>query len=52
MKSVVLLENLKAFDDLAEIKTKDEQLFLDIVGDAAHALRGLRIATGDGEVYY
>ncbi len=52
VKSVVLLENLKAFDDLAEIKTKDEQLFLDIVGDAAHALRGLRIATGDGEVYY
>jgi hypothetical protein len=52
VKSVVLLHDLKAFDALPQIKMKDEQLFLDIVGDSAHALRGLRIATGESGVYY
>ena len=52
VKSVVLLHEIKAFDALEQIKLKDEQLYLDIVGDAAHALRGLKIATGDSAVYY
>lgn len=52
VKSVVLLDELKAFDSLEQTKKNDEQLFLDIVGDAAHALRGLKIATGDSGVYY
>ncbi len=35
-----------AFDKLDEIRAKDEQLYLDLVGDAAHALRGLELALG------
>lgn|GEM_PF-819026 len=34
------------FERLAEIRTRDEQLFLDIIGDAAHAVVALELATG------
>ena len=34
------------FERLPEIRTRDEQLFLDIIGDAAHAVVALELATG------
>ena len=35
---------------LGEIKTAQEQVFLDYVGDAAHAVHGLDLSTGDASV--
>jgi hypothetical protein len=51
-RSVALLERLSVFKNLHIIKTENEQLFLDVIGDSAHALRGLRIASGEAPVYY
>lgn len=39
-----------AFDHLQEIRAKDEQIYLDILGDSAHAVRGLELALGRGKV--
>lgn len=39
-----------AFDRLPEIRAKDEQLYLDIIGDSAHAVHGLELALGRGKV--
>jgi len=52
VKSVVLLKELNAFSQADTIRNKDEQLYLDIVGDSAHALRGLKIAVNEGSVFY
>jgi hypothetical protein len=52
VKSVVLLKELNAFSDAEKIRSQDEQLYLDIVGDSAHALRGLRIAVNESPVFY
>ena len=52
VKSVVLLQEIGAFSQINSIRAAQEQLYLDLVGDAAHTLRGLRIATGVGAVYY
>jgi len=46
------LDQQGAFDGAEEIRKTDEQLYLDIVGDSAHALRGLQLATGEGSVRY
>ena len=51
-RSVALLESLSVFKNLHIMKTENEQMFLDVIGDSAHALRGLRIARGDGQVSY
>ena len=37
---------------IEKLKSQDEQRYLDLVGDSAHALKGLRIATGESPVYY
>lgn len=37
-------------ESLADIRAADEQAYLDLLGDAAHALRGLRLSTGEGTV--
>ena len=50
VRSVALLDGHKAFEKLQTIKDKDLQLFRDIVGDACHALRGLKLATGQAQV--
>jgi hypothetical protein len=42
----------KMLGDLTAIRAKDEQEFLDIVGDSAHALKGLRLARGEASVKY
>ena len=52
VKSVVMLKETAAFTNMEQIRSQNEQMYLDIIGDAAHALRGLRIATGESPVYY
>lgn len=42
------LKALGAMDNLAQLRTKNEQLYLDIVGDSSHAIRGLELALGRG----
>jgi hypothetical protein len=37
-------------DALSSIRAADEQAYLDLLGDSAHALRGLRLSTGEGTV--
>ena len=51
-ESVGLLKSAGVFKRLNELQASNEQLYLDIVGDSAHALRGIRIATGGAPVYY
>ena len=52
IKSIVMLQEIGAFTQIDKIKNANEQLYLDIVGDSAHALRALKIATGQSPVYY
>ncbi|MFT5682010.1 MAG: hypothetical protein ACI8RZ_002928 [Myxococcota bacterium] len=46
------LEKSGVLNDLAAIRAEDEQLYLDIVGDSAHAIRGLELALGQRGVFY
>ncbi|MFT4978913.1 MAG: hypothetical protein ACI8S6_004823, partial [Myxococcota bacterium] len=34
------------------LKTTNEQLYLDVIGDSAHALHGLRLGLGEETVRY
>jgi hypothetical protein len=52
VETVATLKRLGALDNLAEIRLENEQLYLDIVGDSAHAIRGLELALGLGVVRY
>lgn len=50
---VVTVDNLKkqgALDNLPAVRKKDEQIYLDIIGDSGHAVRGLELAMGRGKV--
>lgn len=50
---VLTVDSLKkqgAFDTLDTLRAKDEQIYLDIIGDAGHAVRGLELALGRGKV--
>ncbi|MDP2307508.1 MAG: hypothetical protein Q8P18_15885 [Pseudomonadota bacterium] len=47
---VEALQKAGTFDNMAALRTKDEQLFLDVIGDACHAVRGLELALGRGTV--
>lgn len=49
-RTVDALERTGALGTLTALRAADEQLYLDIVGDAAHAVRGLDLATGTGVV--
>jgi hypothetical protein len=42
------LKALGAMDNLEELHQKNAQLYLDIVGDSSHAIRGLELALGQG----
>lgn len=44
------LQKQGTFDQLPELRAQDEQLYLDIVGDASHAVRGLELALGRGTI--
>ena len=51
-ETVSLLRKLGVLNQIDRLKSEDEQRYLDLVGDSAHALKGLRIATGESPVYY
>ena len=44
------LERAGLFPRLGELRAAQEQVFLDYVGDAAHAIHGLDLSTGDASV--
>lgn len=44
--TVMELEKIGTFDHLDALKQSDHQLFLDVLGDSAHAVRGLELALG------
>jgi hypothetical protein len=44
------LKKQGTFDQLEKIRAEDEQLYLDVVGDASHAMRGLELALGRGTI--
>ncbi|MCB9765691.1 MAG: hypothetical protein H6739_38310 [Alphaproteobacteria bacterium] len=44
--TVMVLKKLGALDNLEQIRGENEQLYLDLVGDSAHAIRGLELALG------
>ena len=46
------LKKLGAFDNLQVLREGNEQLYLDIVGDSAHAVRGLELALGRATIAY
>lgn len=50
--TVAALKKAKVFDHLPELRKADEQLYLDVVGDSAHAVRGLELAMGRGSIAY
>ena len=52
VETVANLKRLGALDNLNDIRVENEQLYLDIVGDSSHAIRGLDLALGLGEVRY
>ncbi|MEC9390128.1 MAG: hypothetical protein VX944_08635 [Myxococcota bacterium] len=51
-RSVRQLEALGVYKNLSVAKSENHQFFLDVIGDSAHALRGIHIATGVQAVYY
>ena len=50
--TVQALQSRGVYDNLDAIRAKNEQLYLDVIGDSAHALRGLRLATGAAGLRY
>jgi len=50
--TVEALESQGVLKDVGALRAKDEQLYLDVIGDSAHAVRGLELAMGKGEVRY
>ncbi len=54
VKTVGSMEQLGLLTDesLARLKAKNEQTYLDYIGDAAHAVRGIDLATGAGGIAY
>ena len=50
--AVRALSDAGTLDNMPKLHTQDEQLYLDIVGDSAHAIRGLELALGRGSILY
>lgn len=48
--TVEAIDKLGLWAKLDEVRAADEQVYLDYVGDAAHALRALDLSTGEGSV--
>ena len=46
------LQSQGVYDNLDTLRTSNEQLYLDIIGDSAHALRGLKLAMGEDGLAY
>jgi hypothetical protein len=54
-KLVVAVQALRdggVLDGMEALRVKDEQLYLDVIGDSAHAIRGLELALGRGKVAF
>lgn len=49
--TVQAIDALGIWDRLNDVRAADEQVYLDYVGDSAHALRALDLSTGDGVIY-
>ena len=52
LESVQALKSLGALDNLGAIQKQNPQLYLDLVGDSAHAIHGLELALGRATVSY
>ena len=52
METAKQLKRTGAMDNLGALREGNEQLYLDIVGDASHAVRGLELALGRATVAY
>jgi hypothetical protein len=50
--TTTVLDKAGVLDHLPEIRAKNEQLYLDLVGDSAHALRGMDYMLGRRKVIY
>ena len=50
MSTLEEIERLGWFRNLDAIRAADEQAYLDVLGDTAHALRGLDLSSGEGKV--
>ena len=48
--TVDALRKQGTFDALPALRKTDEQLYLDVIGDSAHAIRGLEMALGRGTI--
>jgi len=46
------LKKTGAMDNLQALREGNEQLYLDIVGDSAHAVRGMELALGRASIAY
>lgn len=49
-ETVAALKAEQVFDHLPQLRKQDEQLYLDVVGDSSHAMRGLKLALGQGSL--
>lgn len=49
--TVQAIDALGIWDRLEDVRAADEQVYLDYVGDSAHALRAIDLSTGAGVVY-
>ena len=52
VSTVVELKQLGVLDNLSEVHEQNPQLYLDLVGDSAHAIRGLELALGEGSYLF
>ncbi len=52
VETVARLKQLGALDNLPAIRAQNEQLYLDLVGDSAHAIDGAELALGRAEYIY
>lgn len=50
--TVEALHQRGVLDRMATLRVEDEQMALDLIGDSAHAVRGLRLALGEGHIDY
>ena len=50
--TVAMLHEQHVFDNLDKIRAASEQTYLDVIGDAAHSVRGIDLATGQASVRY
>lgn len=46
IKTVDILDKMGVFDRMDEVRATSEQTWLDVMGDSAHAVRGIDLATG------